>query len=177
MWMYTNKAVNGYAHNQKCTHTHKIITQYTHVHSHTHTHSIYTLIQANSHMNAHKETEGSAVKRRKEGGKIEIYVSIVLVLRWPNLLKLIEMYVNYFTMKSIFFKKKSQNERKIAQLNTGKRFGVISEKIHRWQQTHGEALISEWINLHNRVRKPHWREFFWTCSAKLRPWSYHTETK
>ena len=79
--MYTNKAVNGYAHNQKCTHTHKIITQYTHVHSHTHTHSIYTLIQAILHMNAHKETEGSAVKRRKEGGKIEIYVSIVLVLR------------------------------------------------------------------------------------------------
>lgn len=51
----------------------------THVHSHTHTHSIYTLIQANSHVNAHIETEGSAVKRRKEGGEIEIHVSIVLV--------------------------------------------------------------------------------------------------
>lgn len=68
-------------HTIKNAHTHKIITQCTHVHSHTHTHAIYTLIQANSHMNAHKETEGSAVKRRKEGGKIEIYVSIVLVLR------------------------------------------------------------------------------------------------
>lgn len=50
-------------------------------HTCTHAHSIYTLIQANSHVNAHKETEGSAVKRRKEGGKIETYVSIVLVLR------------------------------------------------------------------------------------------------